>query len=351
MTRLVLTLAALLHTFVNAALADPAKTGKVTPLFADDEVLQITLTAPFSTLKRNSSLDPTKYAARLDLGGDSPETHAIEISARGKTRRNLDICSFPPLRIRFDAKPEKGSLFKKQRKLKLVTHCRKASRYQQYYLLEYTAYKLFNEITPQSFNVRLAQISYVDVKNDREVAKRYGFFIEDVDDLARRVGKKEVDFPAITRRQLSADVAEVTLFQYLIGNQDWSVLKNHEGAECCHNGKLIGADKTANHDLAPVPYDFDYSGLVDTPYAVPPKISSARTVRRRAFRGFCDFNDQTLSAVAKFHTLRDNFNAQLNATPGLTKATRKKAQKYLDSFFKDTKDEQSIERKLLKKCR
>ena len=41
-----------------------------------------------------------------------------------------------------------------------------------------------------------------------------------------------------------------------------------------------------------MPYDFDYSGLVDAPYAVPPDSIHLANVRVRRYRGFCLHNDR-----------------------------------------------------------
>ena len=58
-------------------------------------------------------------------------------------------------------------------------------------------------------------------------------------------------------------MTRVALFEYMIGNLDWSVPVRH-------NIKLIVPKEDSNAIAFPVPYDFDYSGLVKTDYAIPP---------------------------------------------------------------------------------
>ena len=58
-----------------------------------------------------------------------------------------------------------------------------------------------------------------------------------------------------------------SLFMYLIGNTDFSLIQAQAGEECCHNAKLI---RDASGTYFPVPYDFDASGFVDTSYAPEP---------------------------------------------------------------------------------
>ncbi len=81
----------------------------------------------------------------------------IDIRTRGISRLNEDVCPFPPLRLDFKKSQVKKSLFHKQDKLKLVTHCRdNSTRYEQTLLNEFLAYRILNELTDASFRVRLS---------------------------------------------------------------------------------------------------------------------------------------------------------------------------------------------------
>ncbi len=329
-----------------------AKAGEPTPLFSDDAPLDITITGPIRELVRGMSRSPTPYDATLVIKGTETEAHAVTISARGKSRRRKENCQFPPIRIRIKEKPTKASLFHRQRSLKLVTHCRKTMAFQRHTFLEYTAYKLFNVATDTSFRVRLAEISYVDEKSGKEIIRRFGFLIEDVDDLAKRVDLKEVSIERASRAQLNAQsTATVTLFQYMIGNLDWGVLQGPTGDECCHNAKLIGSSKQAQSDLTPVPYDFDYAGLVDAPYAVPPANVNVSRVTSRVYRGFCDFNAETRVAAETFRQKKPAFMAAIETAPGLSERATKSVKKYLEGFFKAIADDATLEKKLLSNCR
>ena len=173
------------------------------------------------------------------MAGAAADSHAIKLSARGITRRKGDVCQFPPLRIDFAAAPAATSLFRGQKRLKLVTHCRQSPGFQQYVLLEFATYRLFNVLTPASFQVRLATVDYVDAGGKPPIS-RIGFFIEDTDDAARRNGLREARVGArIQTAQLSArDAARVAVFEYMIGNLDWSTRAGPPGDGCCHNSRL-----------------------------------------------------------------------------------------------------------------
>ena len=321
--------------------------GEVTPLFDATSTLDVTLAGPIRKIARSGEKSVQEHAATLTAAGES---HAITLAARGKTRRLKEKCSFPPLRIAFTEKPDKGSLFHKQGRIKLVTHCRNHDAAEQTMLREYAAYRLYNRITPESFRVRLARISYVD--DGKLVATRLGFFIEDGDDAARRLGKKEIDTGDIPVAQLDqTDAARYALFQYMIGNTDWSMVLGPEGADCCHNSRLFGADKAVRTGLTPVPYDFDNAGLVDAIYAAPHPRLKTQSVKTRVYRGFCTFNGLVAQEADRMRALRPELEAEIAATPHALEDTKEKMRSYLAGFFEDIATPEMLDKKLTSRCR
>lgn len=325
--------------------ASGAQAGGPTALFASAEPIEVTISGPVSEIVREAAASTDPKPATLSTGA---ETHAIELSARGNARRRPETCKFPPLRVKFAAPPPEGSLFRKQKTLKLVTHCRAPASFQQTTLLEYAAYGMYNQVTEESFRVRLAKLRYVD--GDKIVAERLGFFIEDADDLATRVGLEDVKAGKLSLAQHDEGAAaRAVLFFHMIANHDWSMLAGPEG-ECCHNGKLLGATKTATSGLVFVPYDFDYSGFVGAPYAVPPDTIKIKSVKTRYFRGECAQNDAVRKAAVLFRDRRAAIEEAVRATPEMTAKTADEAVKYLGGFFKEIADDAGVE-KMLKRCR
>ena len=319
----------------------------ITPLFAEDAILDIKLDGPIRAIARRAARSTDPADARLKSEG---EIHAITLEARGKSRRRRDICRFPPLRVRFPDKPKEASLFHKQGSLKLVTHCRNSSSYDQYLLREYAVYRLYNLVTPESLNVRLLEVTYTD--DGDNIATRPGFFIEDGDDAARRLGVKEVDTGDLPISAINPkDGARYAVFQYLIGNTDWAMAVGPDPTDCCHNSKLFGDATDARTDLTPVPYDFDNAGLVDAPYAVPNEALATRDVRTRVYRGFCRFNDLIPGEVANLQRLRPTFESELRTIPGLSERTVAAMLAYLASGFDGMADARAIERNLIRDCR
>lgn len=321
----------------------PVSAQPVTPLFASDEPIAVTLSGPMGSLQRDRSEKPRP--GTLTSGA---EQLAITLSPRGITRRREETCQFPPLRVQLQPRPATG-LFAGQGRLKLVTHCRSAENFQQYVLLEYAAYRLLNLVSPAALRVRLAQIDY-RAPDGKPFAQRVGFFIEDWDDAARRSGHQRSRVgDAIFPNQLSRPAAaRAALFEYMIGNLDWSMRAGTRGQGCCHNFRLFGSAASAGY--VPVPYDFDYSGFVDAPYAVPPEQLGVADVRDRQYRGYCFHNAETLAAAADFRAKRPEMLAVLASVPGLSEGSRRKASAYLESFFADIADETRVRARLLKTC-
>lgn len=322
-------------------------TEKGTPLFAEDEIIELRIEGPIGKIAREASRSTDPQPAMISLAGES---HPIDLSARGKSRRRRDVCRFPPLRIHLKEKPAETSFMHRQRSLKLVTHCRDSSSYDQLVLREYTIYRLYNLVARESLKVRLARVTYVD--DGRVIAERPGFLIEDPDDAARRVDLKEVDTGDLPVNALNREAAvRYALFQYLIGNTDWAMVAGPTPGDCCHNTKLFGSAKDARQELTPVPYDFDNAGLVDAPYAEPNAALRIRSVRNRVYRGFCATNALVPEGAARLISLRTAIEDEIRSIPGLAPDTQENMLGYLEAGLADLADASSIERKLLKKCR
>ena len=331
---------------IGILMAAPAAAQR--PLFASDEPVRLTISGPLAALARGAEKSAEPRDAVLKMPGTS-EIYPIKLSPRGITRRKRDICGFPPLRVQFPQKPPASSLFAGQGRLKLVTHCRSPEGFQQHLLLEYSAYRIFNLISPASFRARLASIDYAE-PDGKLSTTRWGFFIEDLDDVAHRNGMTEARVgDRVAAVQLEArQAARVALFQYMIGNLDWSMRAGPAGEGCCHNSRLLVSK--ASPALVPVPYDFDYSGLVDAPYAVPPDGFKVDSVRERSYQGYCRINGEAVAAAAEFRALRPSIEALFGQIPGMTDRTRSKARAYLAEFYSQIATDDSVRTKVLKKC-
>jgi hypothetical protein len=328
----------------SPALAVPGET----PLFASSDPIHIVIAGPMSDLARNRAEEPRP--ATITVAGTN-QALPVTLSPRGITRRAPDICDFPPLKVDFSSRPPATSVFAGQDKLKLVAFCKKSQSFQQYVLLEYAAYRMFNILSPASFRVRLAQIDYVD-SDGRPYISRTGFFIEDLGDVAHRNGMQEAKLPElIPVTALSPRHAALyALFQDMIANHDWSMRAGPKGEECCHNAKMIAPARGVAAGAIPIPYDFDFSGMVNAPYATPPDAMHISSVRQRQYRGYCQFNGEAYAVAAEMRADEPQMLAALSSTPGLDPRTIQRATDYLNGFFADIASNDTLQSKVLKTC-
>lgn len=326
------------------------ETGKADRLFRSHDVLDVTITAPLETLMKErpleSDLDGT--LSYIDDAGATVELE-IGIRTRGRYRHQKRTCPFAPVRLNFVKSATGETLFHKQDKLKLVTHCRNGSvRYQQAMFREYLAYRFFNEITPLSFRVRLLRINYVDTENPSKERIRHGFVIEHRDRLAKRIG---MDYAAITRTHASALNGAYTnlssVFQYLIANTDFSPIAGAPDEVCCHNGTLF---RKEGEPLYSIPYDFDMSGLVNAPYATPNPKFPINSVRQRLYRGRCINNEHLQATLQQFRDKRSDFIALVGNMPELDKASRRNALAFMRKFDEAIDNPRTVQKKLVNKC-
>lgn len=327
-----------------------ADEGKPPKIFSSYDEMQVTLTGPWKTIIRNKKKDDTYPATFSYTDADGVEHDIdVEVGLRGITRRR--VCDFPPLELIFDKQAVKDTILRGNKTLKLVTYCDTNSKYEQYYIKEFLAYRIYNQLTDFSYRVRPLMIDYRDSERDDQSTKRFSFIIEDTDDLAERNGVEKLKISRIPYRDLDpVTTTRLSLFQFMIGNLDWAVTDGPKDDSCCHNSRLLGAGE----DLVPkyaVPYDFDSSGLVNAHYAAPPDGLRVRNIRTRLYRGFCVFNDEIPQAVALFQQKKADIMALISGNPHLTDHMRDDAIDYIEDFYRIIVDPTKMEKEITDKCR
>lgn len=313
------------------------------PLFDDDSVINIKLIGPFGTL-----IDANDENVELPfiLQANGVE-HSIDVRVRGKSRRR--VCDFPPLRLIFPDSDTAQTIFAGQDKLKLVTHCFDRESAQADILQEYAAYRIFNIISDVGYRVRLLNITYTDTDShpDEGTFARYGVVIESAAELARRVDGTAVDVTGVSLATLDdRQEAAVYVFQYLIGNTDWSLVTADDDDTCCHNGDLIDIGDARYY----VPYDFDLSGLVNTRYARPDPSLRISRVTQRLYRGFCVNSDALQDAIVAVRDQKSAIFDEVRRTPGLSDKETQATLKYIERFFKQAENEEKMLRYFEQRC-
>lgn len=323
---------------------------KPAKLFTSSEPISVTISAPWRDIERKEKYQGT-YPAKIEFTDElgNATTLNMTVERRGRTRQT--VCRIPPIKLRFNKEEVKGTSFRGQKSLKMVTHCQTSSRFEQYYILEMLTYQMYNIITDFSFRVRPLSVTYVDTEKGKEQEPKFAFLIEDDSDVAKRNSQKKLKIAKTTRNQLdSQESINFALFQYMIANLDWSAISGPDKDKCCHNAKLIGQDPKKD-PVYPVPYDFDAAGLIDAPYATPPENLPVRNVTQRLYRGFCVHNEAMEEGRKRFLDNEQALLAVVKDEPLLNSSTRKKALKFLGKFFDTLKDDKDFQKKIIAKCR
>lgn len=316
------------------------------PLFASHEPLRFTLTADYGTIFKERDAESTYHPARLTIAGPdgTPTTIDVQLRTRGHFRLQPRICGFPPLRVDFPKDSVVGTVFEDQNRIDLATHCQdRRDQYEQITLMEYLIYRTFNLFTDKSFKVRLARITYVDAAGKRDTLTRHAFFVEDKPALAARIGGKVFDMQEVHDENTERDQTTlVTVFQYFIGNTDWSVWALHN---------ILLVELPPEPFPTAIPFDFDWSGVANAPYAKPDYRLKIRTVRERLYRGYCRPVEELEPVFALFNQKKDEIYALYQTQEGLTEETRRKALEYFDEFYKTINDPKAVEREFIRSCR
>jgi hypothetical protein len=320
-------------------------TQAVTELFTADVPLEFVLAADFDRLKKDRSQESEDRPAQILIRGADGEPVEIpmQVKTRGNFRLQSRICSDPPLRLNLPETRPQGTVFDGQDKLKLVTHCRDSDRYEQNLLEEYLAYRIYNQLTDVSFRVQLAKVTFMDTSGENDPVTRMAFIIEDEDALAVRLAGSMIEAPAANPDDFVQDqLSLMYLFEFMVGNVDW-------GAGTSHNVRILRKDG----EYYPIPYDFDWTGFVDAPYAGPNPMTEPfhDSVRERLYWGACLPGTDYQDLFARFNSEREAILALVQNQVDLSKRNVEWAVSYLEEFYAIINNPREAEREIINACR
>lgn len=319
------------------------------PLFESHEPLALVLELPPKKSLPPARDKPTVPGVLRYTDTDGTEVvFDIKVSTRGNSR--LAQCLYPPLKIDLKKKQTASTLFAGQNKLKLVTQCSSSSTFQRYLNQEYIIYRMYNLLSEYSFRVRMLEVTYHFSSGGKGDRVQPAFFIESDKETAKRLEMATLKTSVINVSQLDArELSIFALFQFMIGNTDWSVRKGPGDEGCCHNGKVIAPPDSRNGWVV-LPYDFDQAGMINTRYAVPSEQLPIRSVRQRLYRGYCSGNAELDSTIALFNDNRAAIEDLLNSGPDGS-SENKAALRYLRSFYEIINDPKKRQKQIVDKCR
>ena len=247
----------------------------------------------------------------------------IKVEQRGRFRR-MKCENLPPIKLNFKKRDLADADLIEFDDMKLVTHCvNDAEKAKELLVKEYLAYKIYNQITNISFRVQFLKINYKDALSG-EVETQFGILIEDNAQLRDRIDadKDEKAYNLKPDKYNTKQIKVVALFNYMIGNSDWSMQEMRNVKVLVKGGKRIL-----------VPYDFDFAGLVDAPYVQLRPEHKLTSSKDRIFLGFRDDASDLKSAKRYFKHKRDPIIKTIKECTLLSKGDKREMVQYINSFY------------------
>lgn len=285
----------------------------------DQQLVQLELVTNIDSLIINK-LEPYEAKGFFTIRTDSTAfSLPVKVTIRGKFRRRT--CDFPPLLLDFPKDDLKDLGYKKADKYKLVTHCLSRKHAANYIMKEFLIYKLYQALEPSGFGVVFFPIKYRDLDSGAE-KENYAFLIESGSELEDRLDSEWCKCLGIHTDSISQYHRElVYFFQYMIGNRDMNM-------HIEHNVRFL---ESLNYTgKVPVPYDFDFSDFVKTPYAFPDQ--SVTFDRSTLALGK---NEEEFEKVYDLFTgKKEELLDIVNNFSFLHKRQRKKCRAFLNDFYR-----------------
>ena len=321
----------------------PPKVVRAPVFFESQEPIEVTLTTNIGQIRGDKGTDPPWRPATISYTGIDGSLVNVPLKARTRGIWRLKRCDFPPMRLNFSGETSKGSIFHHLDKPKLVSYCQDRDMYEEYILEEFQLYRIYQLLTPMSHKARLLKFSYADSGSGKVRAKRYGFIMEEPSALGARLGGKVMEQKGALPGDLDPfQDALFGVFQYMIGNTDFSV-------SALHNVELyFGTDGM----VAPIAYDFDFAGVVNATYAVPDEKLGIVNVRQRVFRGYCTDPGEYAKVFALFKEKKPEIYALYADSIGklMDRGNVRSTLKYFDEFYETIGDSRAAKRSIIEAC-
>jgi hypothetical protein len=324
-------------------------TNRAARLFRSTDPIAITLESDFKTVfKDRDSLSTKTFPGKLTFVGEKGESVSLDVTLSTRGHFRLRTCDFLPLKVAFNKEQTKGTIFGGEGSLKLGTHCKNNDRMVQNTYVEYATNQMYNLLTPLSLKSRLAQVTWVDPGNPKFKVTQPGIWFQDQDDLMKEFGGKVVMQQGASGMDMEPrQMAINDVFQYFIGNTDFSVY-------ALHNYRIAQKDSTLNYTA--IAYDFDWSGLVNQPYAFPDfRLKEKYRIVRvtdRLYRGVVCYPGELLTDVlGVFRTKKDSLLGTLKAIKEITPARYQEAESFLGKFYQEIDNPKKVKDVFEEPCR
>jgi len=318
-----------------------------TDLFEDffdrEDPLHLSLEFDMKTFQRTRTQE--KYQSALltyNFNDTVQQTYTVRLKTRGIFRKTF--CHIPPFWLNIKKSGIVSESLSEVNKMKVVTHCMNTESFQNYLLKEYLVYKMYSIVSPYSFRVRLLRITFIDTGRNNKTIEGWAFAIEPKKLMASRLTATIIEHDKLSIRNMnSSTMDKLALFDYMIGNTDYSIPGQH-------NVKLISLNNPFEPGIIPVPYDFDFTGFVDATYAIPANNAWITEVTSRYYTGLCRSDSIFENLVADFNQHKEEFLSLLQPFEYLSQKQKSEVMRYIESYFDEAASDVFIERNLRNTC-
>lgn len=314
--------------------------------FSDQKILPIKWSYSNKDIKKNtndSTYIETLMSYQVEDG--SWKTLDVELRARGNFR--LKNCYFPPVKLKIKKSVAEESIFEGEKRMKVVLPCLVQKDKNDNVIKEYLAYKLFEFVSPYYFKTRLVDIEFEEVRGKKIKSHQIkGFLIEDDKNVAKRFDGNVYDRNTHPLQQDDLASIRNAMFQFMIGNTDFSQVYQH-------NVKLM----FINTKIVPVPYDFDMAGFINCSYAVVSQIGDKdlgmESVTQRQYRGFKRDKQLFEQVRQEFISNKSNILAALDECESIFDNPNEfsTAKNYISNFFNIIVNDRKFENQILNQAR
>ena len=317
-------------------------------LFVDEEPLNMTLTTDFKNFKKTRRQEEYQPAEMTIHEDESFEvSRPVRIKSRGIYR--LTNCTNPPIWLNIRHSDIEVDSLDEVVRMKLVIRCRDTKQYDDYVLREYLVYKLYNLLTPVSYRVRLIRMKIVDTGKKNDVNESWAFFVEPDTLMEMRLQGKMVRNDRLSMNVVNREMMDrFALFSYMVGNSDYSITGRH-------NVRIVAlANPGDMQGFLVIPYDFDYTGLVNAGYAVPDERGQElgiTHVRDRYYLGPCRSREVLQEMVDELASHKEEMLDYIRNFEYLDESGREDILNYLNGYFEEAEDEDFIRWKIEPTCR
>ena len=201
--------------------------------------------------------------------------------------------------------------------------------------MEKLLYDLYAVVSPYA---RRAKMIKVNIDGEKKTFD--AFLLEDDDDFEVRTGTKIIKSRTIATSVLNrTEYVKMCMFQFMISNADWSARKGH-------NTDLYRREE--DNSLIIVPYDFDYSGIINNDYAVAPENLPIERVTQRHFMDKNIPITEMKAGIDLFLEKESTMFKTIEEASFLSEGSKKRFTKFIGEFYKIIKDEKRINRMMKK---